>query len=108
MRAAILAGVWAFVLTGCGPTATTSEKKEEAKKEKRTKEELAKALVGKTEDEVIKLVGRPDQTSEYGDGKTHWRYRGKELTYDPVSQKYHNVTIVTFGKDKLASGVDVN
>lgn len=60
-----------------------------------TRDEAKKLLIGKTKDEVIELLGRPDKTSEGVLG--HWAYHG--ITFDPVSQKADNALWVYFGDD---------
>ena len=58
-----------------------------------TREELKRIVVGKTEGQVIELIGRPDSTSEMAVW-TYWMYGS--LTKDPVSQKNDNMTQLIF------------
>lgn len=99
MRVVLTACVLACAIGCSGRVATTESAREGVTKEKRTKEELEKALKGKSEDEVIKLIGRPEDTSDYG-GTLHWNYRGKSITFSTITQKFDDVTIVSFDKTK--------
>lgn len=70
------------------------EAKNEGKKTYK-RDELEKSLVGKTEDEVIALIGKPTKT---GDGL--WTY--KELTTDPITNKQDADTWVYFRDGKVS------
>ncbi len=77
-------------LTGCpAPKATTTA----AEKKARTRAEFRDLVKGKTPEEVVALVGRPDRTSEVP-GQTDWVYNAR--TRDPVSGKLDLYAVVVF------------
>lgn len=68
-----------------------------------TREEFKALVVGKSQDEIMKLLGRPAKTSEYGDGTTGWKYEG--ITVDPISQKMDNTAYADFDRSKICTRV---
>ena len=68
-----------------------------------TRDEFRKLLMGKTMDEVIQLIGKPDSTSDFGDGEPTWRY--KEITTDPVSSRTDTSVTVWFNRGKRVFNV---
>lgn len=82
---AVMTVVTALLLLACG-----TDLKPKAKV--RTREELKTLLVGKTKDEVLQILGKPEKTVETPAGDV-WHYRG--ITRDPIS-----------GKDDLSTWVD--
>lgn len=77
-----------------------AEKAEAAKR--MTREEFRKLLVGKTKDEVIAAVGRPEQTS---DGvMSLWSYYDR--TVDPVTGKVDAVAHVHFDRSGVVVRVN--
>lgn len=79
------------LLLACG-----TGQKVKAKTKLRTRDEVKALLVGKTQEEVIEIMGRPEQTREMF-GTTTWQYRG--VSYDPISGKEDFAAWVDFGKD---------
>jgi hypothetical protein len=61
------------------------------------------AVLGKTAEQVIQSVGRPDSTQEFGDGPT-WYYEGR--TYDPVTGKKDSRAQVVFNLDRIVVRVN--
>ncbi len=85
-----------FCATGCmdkgtnaGGSATTAAKLP-------TREEFKAKVMGKTADEVIAAIGRPDSTDERL-GSSMWSYR--DLCYDPISGKTDRDISIHFGAD---------
>ena len=63
----------------------------DGKAKPRPREELQTLLTGKTKDEVIKAMGRPERTNDILGTET-WTYH--EASFDPVSQKTdHRMTL---------------
>lgn len=62
-----------------------------------TRDEFRKAVVGKTPDEVIATVGRPDRTDDLGG--IAWYYRDR--TRDPVSLKTDSSAQVVFENGRV-------
>lgn len=77
MRAVCL-GLAVGLLAGCGTRSVAPGPKVYER------DEFRAAVEGKTQDEVLKLLGKPDQTSDTGPD-SDWDYR--ERTYDRVSGK---------------------
>ena len=63
-----------------------------------TRDEFRKLLVGKTADEVLQAVGKPDSTSETALG-AYWYYRHK--TTDPVTGQTDANAQVCFFNDQV-------
>lgn len=63
-------------------------------KPKYTRVELNAAVVGKTTQEVLRLLGRPTSTDGLDPENTRWRYQ--YVCYDPVTGKADGWTIVRF------------
>ena len=57
------------------------------------RDEFRKAVVGKTEAEVLELFGTPNVTSDSG-GQKMWQYT--ERTYDPITKKTDSLVSVFF------------
>lgn len=57
------------------------------------RDEFRKLVEGKTADEVLKAVGKPDSTADAG-GVTCWHYRGR--TFDPVAERTDSSAQVAF------------
>jgi hypothetical protein len=66
-----------------------------------TREEFRTLVMGKTEAEVIAAVGRPESTSDIGDGRPHWVYQG--VTRDTVSGKIDGMIFLHFEGGKVES-----
>ena len=62
-----------------------------------TREEFKALVMGKTPDEVIAAIGRPDKT--WDDGK-EWSYDG--ITIDPITGKRDYVSSIEFKDGKVA------
>lgn len=77
---AVAVGVGALMLAG--RTVETRPTQTEPANKLYTRDEFRKLLVGKTADEVLQAVGKPDSTSETALG-AYWYYRHK--TTDPVT-----------------------
>ena len=59
-------------------------------------EEFRAAVMGKTQEEVLNLLGRPDRTTEFSDGP-YWVY--EKRTFDPISQKVDSSVGLSFDAD---------
>jgi outer membrane protein assembly factor BamE (lipoprotein component of BamABCDE complex) len=91
--------VSATAIVGCGgPAVTTADEKGPAAKTW-TREEFRQLVVGKSADEVISAVGRPDKTSDNG-GDPYWYYWDK--TVDPTSGKTDSNAQVVFKHGQVA------
>lgn len=82
---------------GCEKPATTSDLrtvdgKEQARKTY-TRDQFRDLLVGKTPDEVVKAVGKPDRTHDIA-GRIVWHYDG--MTTDPATGKPDRTAQVIF------------
>lgn len=62
-----------------------------------TKSELFLLIISRKKDEILKLIRRPDRTTENIDGETVWLYY--DFTYDDVSHRMDSITSVTFKGD---------
>lgn len=67
-----------------------------------TRDEFRALVMGKTKDEVIAAVGKPDKTQEDRTAE-YWYY--DKRTYDPVAEKNDNRVQVVF-KDGIVTGVN--
>lgn len=65
-----------------------------ATKPKYSRAELNAAVVGKTTQEVLQILGRPYSTDGLDPQNTRWRYQ--YVCYDPVTDKTDGTTIVRF------------
>lgn len=96
MRTLVLAAV--VLAAGCGKPATTSDVraaangKEQARKTY-TRDEFRNLIIGKTPDQVLKAVGKPDRTREIT-GMNVWYYDA--TTTDPVTGKVDRAAQVIF------------
>lgn len=59
-----------------------------------TRDEFRKLLAGKTMEEVLQLIGKPDSTSDTPDRDPMWLYRG--ITYDPLTKNTDTSVYVYF------------
>jgi hypothetical protein len=60
-----------------------------------TRADFSRLVLGKSEDEVIDAVGRPNETSEDDDAR-YWHF--KKRTFDPMTQeKDENVQVIIKG-----------
>lgn len=89
--AALIPAVGCGVNTVGQKSTPPAESKQAAKRW--TREEFRKTVVGKTPDEVIAAVGKPDRTNDFDDRKS-WFY--KELTTDPITDKVDKSITVRF------------
>lgn len=85
-------------VVACGSHATTSTKKAatkaKAKSKLPTREEFRQAYMGKTKDEILESLGRPDSTTEYSDKHHSWMYKNAKM--DPISGKVDDYTRIEF------------
>ena len=58
-----------------------------------TRSELKTAIVGKSKETVIQIIGKPEQTQDMG-GMELWYYSG--ITYDPITENYDNMIQIMF------------
>lgn len=93
--AILLAVVFAGLCLACGGAGTGERSAESSAPAKKIygREEFRKAITGKTPDEVIKAVGKPDSTQDSGGGST-WYYN--KATKDPVTDKVDYSAQVVF------------
>lgn len=62
-----------------------------------TRDEFRQAVLGKTPDEVLKLLGKPDRTDEDG---PQWIYYDRRR--DPLTGKIDELTFVRFSGGRVA------
>jgi len=98
---AVAVGVGALMLAG--RTVETRPTQTEPANKLYPRDEFRKLLMGKTADEVIQLIGKPDSTSDFGDGEPTWRY--KDITTDPVSGRTDTSVTVWFNRGKRVFNV---
>lgn len=102
MRAVYLSAL-VLSLAGCGKAPPAPPAVQPAKPDPVTREEFKKAVEGKTPDEVVEAVGKPDQTSESG-GRKYWYYDRR--TTDPTTGKTDARAQVVFGEDGRVRSVN--
>lgn len=71
-----------------------------ATKKTYSRDEFKKLVIGKTEKEVLELVGKPDKTSEAGQTK-YWHYHDR--TIDPITGKADSITQLVFDNGAVSS-----
>lgn len=79
---------------------TTTTKAEQKPTKKWTRAELSESLKGKTQQEVIEFIGKPDDTNlgaASGDFATEYYYN--RVVIDPASEKYLPIHVL-FSKGK--------
>ncbi len=59
-----------------------------------SREEFRAAVMGKTPEQILKLLGRPDQTSEDTGSGSEWVYYDRRR--DPLTGKLDELTFITF------------
>jgi hypothetical protein len=64
------------------------------------RDEFGKLVQGKTQEEVLKAVGKPDRTQSAGD-RVYWYYN--KITKDPVKNKIDSRAQVLFQGGRVAS-----
>jgi len=70
-----------------------------------TFDDLKKAAVGKTKEEVKALLGAPDEVFENKDFRgSEWRYH--KVIYDKLTEKYSHVSLSFSGKENLCVAVE--
>lgn len=60
------------------------------------REELDRLVKGKTEKEVLELLGKPESTKQYADGDTTWTYA--EISRDRITNKIDRFMFINFEK----------
>ena len=66
-----------------------------------TREEFKKLVMGKTKDEIRKVLGQPDSTTDL-----YWQY--EKLTRDPDSKKKSDELVMVWFKDDKGDAVTFN
>ena len=66
-----------------------------------TRDEFRKLVIGKSPDEVIAAVGKPNSTQDYGKGSVNWYY--DQRTTDPVTGNLDNTAQLIFENGRVAS-----
>lgn len=66
-----------------------------------SRDEIDKLVRGKTQDDVMKLLGKPIETLANRDGTTSWIYR--EIVFDPIAQKHDYATFVYFDEKGICT-----
>ncbi len=84
--------VWGGIVSLAGKAVNTVTNAP-AKKPTMTREELRPAIIGKTEDEVTAVLGKPRTTSVVN-GSGTWRYNN--ICYDAITGKSDKETSVVF------------
>ena len=64
-----------------------------------TRDEFRKLLMGKTMDEVLKAIGKPESTSDTPDRNPTWYY--KNITHDPLTKETDSTTYVDFRRGRV-------
>jgi outer membrane protein assembly factor BamE (lipoprotein component of BamABCDE complex) len=95
----LLAVAGALVLPGCGGAGNQMAP---AGRQTMSREAFRTAVEGKTPDEVIKAVGKPDSTQDIG-GDPTWYYRNR--TTDPATGAVDDKAQVEF-RDGRVAGVN--
>lgn len=97
MRAVLLSAVLIAGAAGCGkipkPQQAQPATTKPAEPKIYTREEFSALLMGKTQDQVIELVGRPNHTSATGE-RSVWNYYDR--TRDTISGKTDHISHVWF------------
>lgn len=99
----IPAGFIAGCVQGCGqadPKPAVGKQGQAASGKKYSRDEFKRLVVGKTTDEVIKLIGRPQRTADLGQFEA-WSYPG--LTTDPISGRDDESTSLNVTKGRVSS-----
>lgn len=100
MRSLLCAFVTCLVLVGCDQPKSSSPSGSNPKEtkgasdkpaKKYTRKEFKQMLIGKSEADVVRLIGKPDSTHDQGP-RTFWYY--PSLTYDPISGKDDDKSMV--------------
>lgn len=94
MRAALLFGL--LMVVGCEFKATPAPVAEKKESRKWERNEFKKLVMGKTQEEVISLIGKPTRTHNYQD-EISFTY--EEVTYDKITGKTDYIIYLRFGKD---------
>jgi hypothetical protein len=81
----------------------TKSSKESSGPSKKTypRDEFHKLVVGKTKDEILKLLGKPENTSDSTYISPYWTYH--KITVDPVTDKVDAWVLVYFTGDIVKS-----
>ncbi len=79
--------------SGSPPKRAEPESRRDPQEGGMSRDEFRSVVIGKTGEQIINLIGRPDSTSDMG-GRVSWSYDGK--TYDPVTGKIDRFVIVVF------------
>ena len=58
------------------------------------REELRSMLIGKNPEQVLKLIGKPERTSDLANNRQMWTYY--KICYDKITEKTDNTTLVVF------------
>ena len=86
-------GAGATLVLKAGGKAVNAATKEPAKKPTMTREECEQAFLGKTEEQVLKALGKPFYTSG-SSGEGDWSY--SSLCYDAITGKPDKTTFIMF------------
>lgn len=65
-----------------------------------TRDEMRAKLMGKSKAEVLKLIGRPDRTTDAG-----WQYEGG-ISYDPIAQRVDSLVFIWFDEAGNVGQID--
>jgi hypothetical protein len=92
-------GVGAVLVTGRGvddreTSAVPADRQPPANVRRFTRDEFRAAVMGRTPNEVIAAVGRPQSTGDGADGEQSWYYG--DATVDPVTGNPDRFTFVVF------------
>jgi outer membrane protein assembly factor BamE (lipoprotein component of BamABCDE complex) len=89
----LVAALTILGVSGCRPAGTTGGNVSSSSK-KPTREEFRKLVMGKTKDEVLATVGKPEFTGSHNSNREFWHY--SDLVVDPVNGKRDWRTTVNF------------
>lgn len=88
----------ALALTA-GRTAETRPTRTEPANKLYTRDEFRTLLMGKTADEVLQAIGKPNSTADTPDRDPMWYYRN--ITYDPLTKNTDTSTYVYFRRGRV-------
>ena len=94
-------GLFVVVMAVIGIGIVVELKSQAVKPKPVPRDELRKSLMGKTKDEVMAKLGKPDRTTDTLDDI--WIYH--KISYDPVSNSVDNTTWVEF-KNNIVTRVN--
>lgn len=87
-------------LSGCGQQSNEAQAQTPVEAQSLLRSEFTATVMGKSANEVINAVGRPESNQDHGK-IAYWAYDGK--TKDPVTGKRDNMTQVEFHDGRVVN-----